>query len=355
MTNQWLGILLNDWEWEKIVKGCSKEQVELYLKAADKYGLPVCFFRLEDINLLKQKVNAFIKTNKGWKTTTQPLPKVIHNRAIFTKDKNKTLREIRGKNVLIYNAWNNYSKSKIHQLLQQSPALNQYLPLTYTYNKKNLLSFLKLNSFFLKPDRGSTGDGILKLTKLSNKVWRVLSIDRHSVRRHKIGQKHIVSHLKKYVGNRSYILQETIDLVQIDQAPIDIRISVQKNGEGVWQVSGLVAKHAKKGHYLCNVAQGGSVLRIEEVCHRLQLDEEETIRKLSKAALEIVEYLDAHLLNLADVGLDLGLDQAGNVFFIEMNSRDQRYSFQLASLDDTFTLTYENPIHYGYYLLHQNN
>ena len=61
-------------------------------------------------------------------------------------------------------------------------------------------------------------------------------------------------------------------------------------------------------------------------------------------------YLASRLHRLGDVGLDIGVDQEGNPQFIEMNGRDQRYSFAKGGLKKVFYNTYANPIRYAVYL-----
>lgn len=353
MAKQWLGILLNDWEWKKVLQGSSKERVDLYIGAAKKYNLSICFFRLEDINIPKLRVKAFVRRKKRWKAFKHPLPSVIHNRAIYPLNKVKQLKKIRRKGIMIYNGWNNYSKLKIYNHLAQAEHLTELLPSTSAFSRGNLEEMCKKESFFVKPDRGSVGKGIIKLNKISSRTWRMLTLSSKGVMRQLVREQQLYLRLKKYIKGSKYILQETINLVELDQSPFDIRVSVQKNGDAKWQVTGLVAKKARKGHYLSNVAQGGSVVRIEDALQQLSVDVGTTIERIRKVALDIAIFLDEKLLNLADLGLDLGLDQTGRIYLIEVNSRDQRYSFRLADMKETFALTYDNTIAYGSYLLKQ--
>ncbi|MHA7748742.1 MULTISPECIES: YheC/YheD family protein [Paenibacillus] len=53
----------------------------------------------------------------------------------------------------------------------------------------------------------------------------------------------------------------------------------------------------------------------------------------------------------ADLGLDIGVDQNGGIKFIEVNGRDQRYSFRKAKMHTTFYKTYETPLKYAKFLL----
>lgn len=351
-SNRWLGVLINDWEWKKIKEGTSHEQIDLYLSASQKYNVGILFFRLSDISLKNLTVIGNIKQDNQWYTKKLALPKVIHNRAWFNnKISGHKLRKIERTGIRIYNSWNGYDKLFIHQTIAKNPDLIQYLPITRSFTHKNLQYFLQRNSFFLKPNRGSVGRGIMKVSKISENEWEVSHQNKKAVQKKKLHYKKLYHYLSRYIRTKKYMIQETIDLLAFRRAPFDIRVSVQKNGKGKWQMNGMVGKVALKGRYLSNVAQGGSVVKLEKLFSESNFDYKLMERNLYKISLDIVHYLDKCLPSLADVGFDFGIDQRGYPYFIEMNSRDQRYSFLLANMRDTFRLTYENPIGYGHFLL----
>lgn len=351
MKNSRVGVLLNHSVLEKGLKGESYEELNFYVKAAKTHQVQVCFFRLADIDLQNQTVTAFQKYGNRWKQARLPLPSVIHNRGIYINEKdNSKLELLRQKGIKLYNAFNFYSKLDMYHMLHQHPVIKAYLPLTLPFSETNLTRFLKSPSFFLKPDKGSVGKGIMKVNQVSNDTCLVVQQNKKRVDSTEVATPSLYDFLSKRIGNRKYILQEAIQLQTYLQAPFDIRISVQKNRFGKWQVTGMVGKAARKGAYLSNVYQGGRVVRLEQLFP--QEGERNRVQgELSQAALLIVQHLDQYFPHLADVGFDFGIDRSGRLYFIEMNGRDQRYSFRLAGLRQIFYKTYENPIGYGRYLL----
>lgn len=346
---QQIGLLLSAAEWGKIKRGKSHEKVHLYVAAAKKYNIKVVFFRLQDISFSKSTVRGHYKQGKKWVVKRTPLPLVIHNRARFAMSKKAALRKLRRKGVYVYNGWNRYGKWKIHRLLSNGFA--EHMPVTRPFSRLNLIYFLRFSSFFLKPNDGSVGIGIIKVNKMKTNRWQVVSQHRAGTNTKQLTKAKLMTYLTRYAGKRKYLLQQTIPLLTYRQSPFDIRVSVQKNSGGEWQVTGMVAKIARKRRFLSNVAQGGKVRTLEKVLSGTAWDADTVKNQLSNLSLEMARYLEHKLPNLADVGFDFGLDRNGHPWFIEMNNRDQRYSFKLAKMYKTFKKTYENPIIFGHYML----
>lgn len=351
-----LGILINDAEWRRIQNGKSYESITHYEDAAEKCDVQLCYFRIEDINLKQSLVKGFFYEQGSWIQKVIPLPTVIHNRAIFSKRRAyRRLVAIKNKGVSIFNFWNRYGKLTIHRLFERKKVLRPYLPFTLPFNKPNTRHFLHhYPAFFLKPDKGTIGEGIIKLQRISEQQWKIVQQRKQELRFIELQEEQLYPYLMKWIGQKKYILQEEIDLLKYNGSPLDIRVSVQKDGKGEWQLTGMVGKVAMQGAYLSNVAQGGSVVEWKHVFDQHpDLDEEKIKHRAQELAIYMVSYLDQTLPNLADVGFDFGLNQQGHPFFIEMNSRDQRYSFHLAGLHETFKRTYENPIAYGCLVLRE--
>ncbi|HQD17472.1 MAG TPA: YheC/YheD family protein [Bacillota bacterium] len=351
MSRPVLGVLFSSRDWRGFLSGTGKERLDLYLKAAQNRGLRICFFRVEDIDLKSMKVRATVRTkNDRWLKVNMRLPQVIHNRTVHRVGTAEgVLKTLESRGIIIFNSWNNYGKLRIHRYIYSNPVLRRYLPETCRFTQSNLKRFLEYNSFFVKPDRGSVGRGVIKVSRLFANRWIVTRQVKDRTSTDLVRTDSLYRLLNKYTGRRRHLLQEAIKLLTYKGSPIDIRVAAQRDGSGKWQITGMAAKAARKGGYLTNVFQGGTVIRLDELftepMHRA------VTRALSNAALEIAEHLSRRLPHLADVGFDFGISRDGKVYFIEMNFRDQRYSLMLAQMPDAYYRAYDNPVAYGQYLL----
>lgn len=351
MSKQVLGILMKKTQLSHARKGKSYEKINLYIKAAKKYDIDVCFLCLSDINDQNGTTLAYFKNNQTWLRRRISIPKVIHNRVKLINLRKNKFKEIERRfGVTFYNSWNNYSKFQIHNIIYKNPLLRKVLPTTHQFSKNNLLLYLNYPSFLLKPDRGSLGKGIIKVNKHSSKMWEVHYLIKRRKKIRKIQKEHLFLFLSKCIGKEKYILQETINLHTYHKRPFDIRVSVQRSPKEKLKVTGMVGKVAAKGSFLSNVYQGGSTVRFESL---FPINTQIIRRNLSQISLDIVQHLNQYIPLIADVGLDFGVDKSGKPFFIEVNFRDQRYSFLSARMKHTFHLTYDTPVGYGAYLLNR--
>ncbi|RKL69200.1 hypothetical protein CR203_03980 [Salipaludibacillus neizhouensis] len=349
MSKQVLGILMNRRVWKNARNGKGYEKVRLYLEAAKKYNVEVCFFSLSNINVRNGTVLTYFNHKNKWYQRRVSIPKVIHNRAKLSTHYRRNLEVIEKKyKVIFYNSWNNYSKLQIHNILNKNTTLRPFLPSTHLLTKGNLLLYSHLPSFFLKPDKGSLGKGIIKVIKHSPNSWKIHFPAKNKKKIIEVQHGNLFLFISKFIGRKRYIIQETINLQTYHKQPFDIRVSIQKDQIVKWRVSGMVGKVAAKGAYLSNVHQGGSTVKFE---HLFPNNQQMIRRNLSQISQNIIQHLDKHLPLLADVGIDFGIDKSGKPFFIEVNFRDQRYSFLNAGMKRTFKLTYDYPVGYGKYLL----
>jgi hypothetical protein len=157
--------------------------------------------------------------------------------------------------------------------------------------------------------------------------------------------------IRKKVLNKNYIIQERIPLAEYQGSPFDLRVSVQKNGFGEWQVTGVVGKVAKMGNYVTNVAKGGTCKTLDELLKNFaDLDDNKVYQSIEDFSIKAVTELNKYFPNLADVGLDIGLTTEGIPMFIECNARDLRITFKKAQMHEVWKATYTTPISYARYL-----
>jgi len=354
LTQKYIGILVSPAVYNGIKDGETiYEELPFYEEAARELQMVICYFRLKDIDPNEAQLQAIIKQNNGkYKLREVPKPQVIHNR-IFTKtntakEKIKQLQEV---GIFIFNENNRYSKLEIHDILLKNQELIQYMPETLVCNRENVMYMMdKYQELIIKPNSGSLGMGIIKLTQLTEQKWELSYVHEQSMKRMTftgIWPKK----LKQIVSNANWIVQERIQLALSNERPFDMRVSVQKNESGIWQVSGIVGKVAEKGRFITNVAQGGACYPLNELLKELpHLDNEKIHHKVELFSIKIAQLLDREIPNLADLGLDIGITMEGKPMFIECNGRDLRVTFRNANMFEIWKRTHTTPIRYADYL-----
>lgn len=343
-----VGILLDKAIWKKI-KAPGYERIPFYNRAAKKLGLSPFYLTVGQMSFRKRMAKGYVWSKGKPTLKTGTIPTVIHNRTISkSAEEARLLKKLAGK-AYVFNRQNRYRKVAVHRLLVTNPKLRSHLPATLTFSPANVKRMaLRFSQLYIKPQSGSVGEGILKLTKLKGGGYKLqlsnkkLTIPTLAAALRKI---------KSIVGQRSYLVQQGIALSTYQGRPYDIRVSVQKGSIGHWKITGMVGKVARKGKHVTNVAQGGAVYTCDTLFRSSGFDPEHTAGRVAELSLAIARHLGQKLPHLADVGLDIGVDQHGKPYFIEMNGRDQRYSFKEGNMHETWYQTYENPLGYAKYLL----
>ena len=343
-----VGILLDHRVYLRLQSGrTGNERMELYHKAARRLGLKLIYMCLSGTNLRRREVRGFVRMGNRYIRSTQAIPGVIHNRS-FPHGRLERIR-LRGlaQYSYMFNAQNRYSKYSIHRLLQQDPWLSQHLPTSQSYSRHNLRRMMRFyDTLFIKPQRGSIGRGIMRIQRRKSGLWTIQS----SSGSYTISKKAILYKVQRKVGSRQYMIQEAINLASYYGRPYDIRVSVQRGQSGKWQITGMVGKVARKGSHVTNVEKGGTVKRCEMLFRHSRLPVHTTRARVIRASLQFANFLGRKLYRLGDLGLDIGINEEGKAYFIEMNCRDQRYSFAKAGLNRAFYRAYETPLRYAAYI-----
>ena len=318
------------------------------------YVIP-CYLRLEDLFPGEPTVLAYVLTTTGeYVKKSIPKPFVIHNRGYhYSKLAKKKIRSLQSEGIIFFNEWNRLEKLQIHEILLTSKEIKPHLPETVIFNKNNIEKMMQRHhELIIKPNRGSLGDKTLKAARLNQNNW-VLHFLKNNLMEEEVFSAHQWPELlKEDSTNTKFIVQERIALASYGGSPFDIRVSVQRNGIGDWQITGMVGKVAKLGSFVTNVAKGGTCYPLSEIFAKLsRLNGHQVYQDIERLSLLVAEHLGNHLPNLADIGLDVGITEDGFPMFIECNARDLRYSFRNANLLTTWKATYVTPISYGKYLL----
>lgn len=350
MNRPFVGILVSDAWYRGIPSGRTyHESLPCYEQAGQLHGVTPCYFRLKDIQPGQAYIQAYVKMDGHYRRMRIPAPKVIHNRTLHTKPKpRQAVHRLVDDGKLIFNEANRYGKGYIHELLMEDVSLRPHLPVTRFATavtvQEMMREFLKL---IIKPNSSSIGKGIMKLERTET-GWRL-----HGAAKGKpiVFREKLPQTLLRKLRSRAYLVQQLLPLATFQGRSFDLRVSVQRDETGDWQVTGIAAKVAKPGAYRTNVAQGGVVYSLERVLDEYPLQAEAVQLAVAEFSLRVARQLSHSLPGLADIGLDVGVTEHGFPMFIECNGRDLRYSFRKGNMHDAFQCTYSNPIGYAKYLL----
>ncbi|CAM3045745.1 YheC/YheD family protein [Paenibacillus sediminis] len=363
MQLNYVGILLNSGMHRGIPrKRTGQESLSNYEAAAAMYGFTPCFLKLDDIHVGTGYSKAYVHDQSRYTTRVIPTPSVIHNRALYiNEESHQHIQKLAEQGIVIFNMYNRYGKDQIHHLLRLKPEFSRHLPETDTATSSHIQQMMdRYDDLIIKPCNGSVGSGIMRL-HYSKSSWKLTyqdKMNKNSWAQVQLRKTELPLLLLRKISTHPYLVQQRISLLEYNKKPFDLRVTVQRGIDGAWSVTGMFAKVAPANTFVTNIAQGGSVFSIHHILQETLGSKylaDYLIHETEQLVLQIAQYLSEYLPNIADLGIDIGISQFAEVYFIECNGRDQRYGFRIAQMHETWKNTYSEPIAYARYLLGQHN
>jgi glutathione synthase/RimK-type ligase-like ATP-grasp enzyme len=296
-----------------------------------------------------------------WKESRYPLPDVVYDRipsrAIEARANIKTARrklmnieDLKYFNPSFLNKW------KVYKLLSSNEDLSSYLPETKLLTPINLANMLNNHKVvFIKPSNGSQGKGIVRARKDKNTGLIQGLFGCQRIRRITAGNAiEFLSKIESITKNKSYIVQQGIDLIKYQNSTFDIRIIYQKNGQGAWGISKKFVRVAAPRSSITNLSSGGrterSVIVLKQIFHNNKNLIAEKNIEMEKLCEMIANTLESNSESVfGELGLDIGLDKKGQLWLIEVNSKPRKTT-QTEMSKIIVHNTFSRPLEYAVYL-----
>lgn len=326
---------------KRVFRGNQDNFVDL-IRIGEDRGVRVYVMTTSDFKLTGKQVSGYSyqPSTKSWIRQKFPLPHVIYNRIPYRKfelypDVQQVIqtclrhRHIHFFNPSFFNKWN------LFEWLNKSKTTKSFIPVTKRLSSsEDLHNLLRAYPFlYLKPIRGKAGKGIMKVSLISDSSKsNTFELSIQNKTKSLISRYGSVSELwsqiQELTDAQDYIMQQGITLSSYKKRPFDLRILVQKNGQGKWTLSGIGARLAGKLSITTHVPRGGSIDDPAKLlAHSFgSSGSKRIISKARKAALVIAKQIEKSFgHNLGEMSMDLGVDQDGRLWFFEANSKPMKF------------------------------
>ncbi|KAA0546561.1 hypothetical protein FZW96_15065 [Bacillus sp. BGMRC 2118] len=327
--------------------------------AAERNNIRLCFLTLGRIRPDQKTVLAYVKQDDHYVLREVRRPKVVYSRILDYLPKHQAhIKALIESGVTVFNRPNyDVEKYTVHQLLEKKKYFHTHLPTTKPLTFKTLQLMMKqFDSLIMKPNYGERGIGAMKLDR-NGKYWRLsYKVEGDLEVKHEYFHKQIPDILVNRMRKRRYIIQETIPLATYKGNPFDMRVSVQKNKEGEFVVTGIMCKVAKHKDYLTNGSQGSTTYRLHDIYDYTNIETTplKLRRNIQSLALSLAYFLDDYYPHLADLGFDIGVTKEGVPYFIECNFISDYLGGIIDEgrlLAEEWSKIFTTPIDYAKYLL----
>ncbi len=332
-----VGVFVNNRYLEDIEKGCPPVSAQKHMQANEKACCLTYYFSIERINWVDNWIKGYtyIHSLNKWKYYRFALADVIYDRGVNFLDNEKLLvRHIRRQldyhpKIRVINSRNYLGKWQLYNALAKYGEIKKYLPETILYSDFAALEdmLLRYDFVFVKASLGSRGREVLSIRRLREGYEVVSHQNRYRpiLLRSKEGLK---DHIEGMMGDRLYIVQQGIGLLKVNDRNMDMRVLIEKDGQGKWQAIYNQVRMARPGSTITNYSAGGDIANYSDVypllmegCDNDQLPDDKKIRETT---IKIAEYIEKEFGPFGELGMDMALDDKGRLWFIEANTKPDK-------------------------------
>ena len=233
--------------------------------------------------------------------------------------------------------WGN--KWRVFQQLQKDAYLRTFLPRTVIMKKSSeIFPFLEsIEDLYVKPVLGSQGNRIMRIQKNENAV--ILASSQTEIKAFSsVDQIGLMQEVNERLSGQTAIVQETIDLLRTREGePIDLRYLVQATSEQHHPKVTAIARVGKKSGITTNLHTGGQAFSTKKVAELLpseqRLSWQRGVEEGKKVARKVFRLFQKEYPPLVELGVDLAIDQSGQVYFLEINPCPGRRMLRKVSRD----------------------
>ncbi|MBU7317830.1 YheC/YheD family protein [Paenibacillus oleatilyticus] len=217
--------------------------------------------------------------------------------------------------------WGKYS------YLKTGARWKPYLPQTQWASRAAVSSMLKRwGAVYLKPNNGTGGYGIMKITRTGNGRYTLKS--GYATRTFRsFGS--LYSAVSRHTARRGYLVQKAIPLLHYKKRPFDLRIMVQRNRQRGWDVTGMVGRLARPKKIVTNYHNGGTPMPVDKLIspHIQGKRRAGFIQELKTLGRGVSEYMSAKYPHFPAYGVDVAIDSKLKPWILEVNTKPDKSIF----------------------------
>lgn len=353
MPSHTLGFLVTDLKHEQAYL------TEIAKKAA-YFGMKCVRFRPEDIHRDFSLITCFHyhPIKEQWEKRKAPLPNIIYDRCYYDapfSTQKQTVHQLKTKKDVLFLGHGLPNKWKVYEALQQTN-IKRYLPDTFfVYDVDTIFQYVHLyQHVMLKPQYGANGRGIITLLKERDHVSLHYFSNDGQLRQKLVTKKQAMTFFQRLLAKSPYLLQPLLSLQTDDNRPFDLRILMQKNGQGEWQVQGKGIRIGMKDAFVSNVTKGGAFLPFDRWFTATGNEMNwALLSELHNMLFQLLRAIEKKFSPLFELGIDVGIEwNKQRLWILDINSKPGR-KVVLETEPEKQEQLYEAPVLYALYLLHQ--
>lgn len=357
-----LGVIVTKIDVQKQLEGVNIVMPEpiFYRELAQlskKLYIDVYFF--SSAEWTEQGLSGYRLYGNEWRKEAVPIPDIVYDRCFFSSAKQRQACDDmlaalkRKKHFQVFNS-SLPSKLIVYEALRSVESLIPYLPHTEQLHKLSIVpKWLSLyaDGVVLKPAAGMHGKGVLHITynrTTKQYVIRGRNLRNESIETSFSSELNALKWLYHFKKELVYMIQPYLELQTEEHKPFDIRVLMQKDHTGQWQLTGNMARVGFSGGLTSNIHGGGAASEpLTLLAAKMgPYKAERLLHKIHMISGQTVAAIEGHFGRFGELALDFGVTPQGSIWLLECNSKPGRQVFA----GNHHNLENERPLHYAKYL-----
>lgn len=275
-----------------------------------------------------------------WLKSWFPRPTLVYNRIPQREDERlpwvrKKLAKIANQPDMAFFNRRFFNKWSLFKWLSAYKTTREFVPETKRLTEQSVLAgMLRRHPLvYLKPVMGKAGVGIMtvKISPQKNLPYRLqVQDEKGSSTYHCSTLSRLWLRVRANAKNQSepYIAQQGISLAKVNGRPFDLRALVQKNADGLWELTGIGARMAGSSSITTHVPRGGSIEDPERLLAAVFGPEkaQQVFSKVRQTVIVLASRIERSARSrLFEMSMDLGIDEEGHMWFFEANSKPMKF------------------------------
>jgi hypothetical protein len=326
--------------------------------AGRKLGAEVFLFSHQDVFARERKIRGFVPSaGGGWESRWFPWPQVVIDRY---RRRVPAYMRLRHSGLFVFANSPFGKKWRVTQLLADDERIKRWIPDTLVYAPGRVKAMLGSHRLlYIKPGNGTGGRSILKVAA-ENGGYLLQGRDRQLGRRQaRLASTTAVENwVRRWVREQrirdgNFLVQQGVDLTLVPGRVADVRLLIQKNGRGEWEVTGCGVRLGQSGSSVSNLHGGGrAVPFLSFVGRRFGAERARAILdECRRMAHQVAVTLEERFGRMMEFGLDIGVDVDGRVWLIEVNPKPGREVFRQMGDTKTYAEAIRRPVQFALYLI----
>ncbi|MDA8234746.1 MAG: YheC/YheD family protein [Clostridia bacterium] len=333
--------------------------------ASRSSGVLLYVFSSADINWLNGRIEGYVHQpgpGRGqWIKGSFPFPNAIYDRIISWHlapedyEAKCRLRSLQG--IIMFNPHMG-DKWHFHTILAGEREIASFLPETQNFVARNGLAewFKHFSEIYIKPRLGSQGKGIIKINRFGKKGYLFQLVQQRGQQMKVVFPtlQQLEKGILNIINGKRCLIQQGLALALWQGRVFDIRVLTQKNGQGIWMVTGMACRIGKKESIVSNVHGGGRAVTVDTVLGQLFGRKPGMVRhilnQVKSLSIKVSEKIEQYHGLVGELGIDVGVDKNGGVWLIEVNPKPGRSVFRRLGDIAARKRAVDNPVAYINYL-----